>query len=116
MGYQLCHRHALAGEPRQPLRRGPQAARGPLDPGRRGEVLPHVGAVHREGVGKAHLHLGIVRDKFTRGELKALKERTDALAMEFGRRLEMGLKQDMEREELVGPELGEGGVTHELSL
>ena len=46
-----------------------------------GEELPHVGAVHREGAGKAHLHLGIVRDKFSAEELRDLKDRTDGLAM-----------------------------------
>jgi hypothetical protein len=33
-----------------------------------GRTLPHVGAVHREGGG--HLHLAIVRDKFSRGNWK----------------------------------------------
>ena len=56
-----------------------------------GRELPHVGAVHREGGGKAHLHLGIVRDKFSRDELKGLKHETDALAT--------GL--ELEREELA---------------
>jgi hypothetical protein len=45
-----------------------------------GRELPHVGAIHREGNGKAHLHLGIVRDKFSKDELKGLKQETDALA------------------------------------
>jgi hypothetical protein len=67
-----------------------------------GRELPHVGAVHREGGG--HLHLAIVRDKFSRDELEALKERTDGLAMGLERKLEQELAQggaaEMEREEL----------------
>ena len=51
-----------------------------------GQMLPHVGAVHREGGG--HLHLAIVRGKFSREELGALKERTDGLAMSLERKLE----------------------------
>jgi hypothetical protein len=51
-----------------------------------GRALPHVGAVHREGGG--HLHLAIVRDKFSREELEALKERTDGLAMHLEQKLE----------------------------
>lgn len=54
---------------------------GPWITGLDGEELPHVGAIHREEEGKAHLHLGIVRDKFTREELQNLKDRTDGLAM-----------------------------------
>jgi hypothetical protein len=57
-----------------------------------GRALPHVGAVHREGGG--HLHLAIVRDKFSRVELEALKERTDGLAMSL--RLEQKLEQERE--------------------
>lgn len=53
-----------------------------------GRTLPFVGAVHREGGGKAHLHLGIVRDKFSPGELAALKARSDALALD----LELGME------------------------
>lgn len=62
-----------------------------------GRELPHVGAIHREGDGKAHLHLGIVRDKFSRDELKGLKQKTDALAMG----LELGREElAIDREEL----------------
>jgi hypothetical protein len=57
-----------------------------------GRALPHVGAVHSEGGG--HLHLAIVRDKFSRDELEALKERTDGLAMSLG--LEQKLEQERE--------------------
>jgi hypothetical protein len=71
-----------------------------------GRELPHVGAIHREGGG--HLHLAIVRDKFSREELEALKERTDGLAMilaleqklEQERELALGGAAEMEREEL----------------
>ncbi len=69
-----------------------------------GRTLPHVGAVHREGGG--HLHLAIVRDKFSREELEALKERTDGLAMSLERKLEQERElaregaAEMEREEL----------------
>jgi hypothetical protein len=69
-----------------------------------GQTLPHVGAVHREGGG--HLHLAIVRDKFFRDELEALKERTDGLAMSLERKLEQERElaregaAEMEREEL----------------
>ena len=51
-----------------------------------GRAVPHVGAVHREGGG--HLHLAVVRDKFAKGELRALKGRADGLAMALGRTLE----------------------------
>ena len=53
-----------------------------------GRVLPHVGAVHREGGG--HLHLAVVRDKFSKDELRVLKARADGLAMALGRALERG--------------------------
>ena len=59
-----------------------------------GRALPHVGAVHREGGG--HLHLAIVRDKFSREELEALKERTDGLAMGLERNLERELERERE--------------------
>jgi len=62
-----------------------------------GRTLPHVGTVHREGGG--HLHLAIVRDKFSREELEVLKERTDGLAM--------GLEQELEQER----ELAREGAT-----
>jgi hypothetical protein len=64
--------------------------------GRDGEELPHVGAVHREGAGKAHLHLGIVRDKFSAEELRVLKDQTDGLAMGLERERTMHI----DREEL----------------
>jgi len=64
--------------------------------GPEGEELPHVGTIHREEPGEAHLHLAIVRDKFSAEELRALKDRTDGLAM--------GLEQErtlhIDREEL----------------
>jgi hypothetical protein len=67
-----------------------------------GRTLPHVGAIHREGGG--HLHLAVVRDKFSREELEALKERTDGLAMSLEQKLEQELAREgvaeMEREEL----------------
>jgi hypothetical protein len=67
-----------------------------------GWALPHVGAVHREGGG--HLHLAIVRDKFSREELEMLKERTDGLAMSLEWKLERELAREgaaeMEREEM----------------
>ena len=50
-----------------------------------GRAMPHVGAVHREGGG--HLHLAVVRDKFAKDELRALKGRADGLAMALGRTL-----------------------------
>jgi hypothetical protein len=61
-----------------------------------GRELPHVGAVHREGGG--HLHLAVVRDKFSRDELEALKERTDELAMSLERKLERKLERELARE------------------
>jgi len=68
----------------------------------KGQTLPHVGTVHREGGG--HLHLAVVRDKFLREELEALKERTDGLAMSLERKLEQELVREgvaeMEREEM----------------
>ena len=64
--------------------------------GRDGEELPHVGAVHREGAGEAHLHLGIVRDKFSAEELRVLKDQTDGLAMGLERERTMHI----DREEL----------------
>ena len=69
-----------------------------------GRTLPHVGAVHCEGGG--HLHLAIVRDKFSRQELEVLKQRTDGLAMGLERKLERERElaregaAEMEREEL----------------
>lgn len=65
-----------------------------------GRELPHVGAVHREGDGKAHLHLGIVRDKFSRDELEGLKQETDALAT--------GLEQGREELTIDREELSDG--------
>jgi hypothetical protein len=64
--------------------------------GRDGEELPHVGAVHREGAGKVHLHLGIVRDKFSAEELRVLKDMTDGLAVGLERERTMHI----DREEL----------------
>ena len=69
-----------------------------------GRTLPHVGAVHREGGG--HLHLAIVRDKFSREELEVLKQRTDGLAMGLEQKLEQERElvregaAEMEREEM----------------
>ncbi len=75
-----------------------------------GEQLPHVGAIHREGKGKAHLHLGIVRDRFSKPELKFLKQETDGLAMILEReheheheheyKSELEMEREMEREEI----------------
>lgn len=66
-----------------------------------GGEFPHVAALHREKGGKVHLHVGIVRDKFAKDELKLLKRETDALAMEMERGLEMeGVK--------IGEELSVG--------
>jgi hypothetical protein len=62
---------------------------GPWVRGADGDELPHVAALHRERGGRVHLHVGIVRDKFSREELKLLKKETDALAMELERGLEM---------------------------
>jgi hypothetical protein len=72
-------------------------------------VMPHVGAVHREGGG--HLHLAIVRDKFSKDELRVLKERADGLAMALGRTLDregLGLTQETprRREAALGLERG----------
>jgi hypothetical protein len=61
-----------------------------------GQTLPYVGAVHREGGG--HLHLAIVRDKFFREELEALKERTDGLAMSLGLERELERERELARE------------------
>ena len=63
-----------------------------------GRELPHAGAVHREGEGKAHLHLAIVRDKFSREELKDLKRETDGLAMGFEREQEREHEREHEHE------------------
>ena len=61
-----------------------------------GRVMPHVGAVHREGGG--HLHLAVVRDKFAKDELHALKGRADGLALALSRILEReGLEQETSR-------------------
>lgn len=65
-----------------------------------GREQPHVGAVHREGGGKAHLHLAIVRDKFSREELAFLKLETNDLAMTFEHEHEYEKDLEMEREEI----------------
>jgi hypothetical protein len=77
-----------------------------------GRELPHVGAVHREGGG--HLHLAIVRDKFSRDELEALKERTDGLAMS----LEQGIEQEQEQELALegAAEMNREELSHGLEL
>lgn len=58
--------------------------------GAEGRTLPHVGAVHREGGG--HLHLAVVRDKFAKAELAALKRHSEGLAMDLGLRRERRLE------------------------
>jgi hypothetical protein len=65
-----------------------------------GRELPHVGAVHREGGGRAHLHLAVVRDKFSREELRILKQQTDGLAMGFELELEHEREPAFEREDV----------------
>jgi hypothetical protein len=77
-----------------------------------GRTLPHVGAVHREGGG--HLHLAIVRDKFSVGELKALKDRTDGLAMSLG--LEQKLEQERELALGGAAEMGREEISYGLEL
>jgi hypothetical protein len=77
-----------------------------------GRELPHVGAVHREGGG--HLHLAIVRDKFSVDELKALKERTDGLAMSLG--LEQKLEQERELALGGAAEIGREEMSYGLEL
>ena len=77
-----------------------------------GRALPHVGAVHREGGG--HLHLAIVRDKFSREELEALKERTDWLAMSLG--LEQKLEQERELALGGAAEMGREEISYGLEL
>ena len=74
-----------------------------------GRALPHVGAAHREGGG--HLHLGIVRDKFSKDELQGLKGRADGLAMALGRTLGregLALGQETSRRREVALERGQG--------
>lgn len=83
-----------------------------------GRAVPFVGAVHREGAGKVHLHLGIVRDKFSPRELRGLKESTDALVMGLELAMERGLEwhqeQTLEQEQTLG--IDEGGLYDELAL
>ena len=50
-----------------------------------GDVLPHFGAVHTDGRRGPHLHLLVVRDRPSKGELAALKARTGALALRLER-------------------------------
>lgn len=69
-----------------------------------GNELPHVAALHREKGGRAHLHVGIVRDKFSREELKLLKQETDALAME----MELERSLEVDGVEALGEELSVG--------
>lgn len=81
-----------------------------------GREHPHVGAVHREGKGKAHIHLAIVRDKFSRNELKDLKKETDGLAMSFEREhkheheheRELEMEPEIEREAMEREEISYG--------
>ena len=81
-----------------------------------GRELPHVGAVHREGEGKAHIHLAIVRDKFSRDELEDLKRETDGLAMghehehghEHAHEHEHGKELEIEREGIEREEISYG--------
>jgi hypothetical protein len=77
-----------------------------------GQTLPHVGAVHREGGG--HLHLAIVRDKFSREELEALKERTDGLVMSLG--LEQKLEQERELAQEGAAEMSREELSYGLEL
>jgi hypothetical protein len=77
-----------------------------------GRTLPHVGAIHREGGG--HLHLAIVRDKFSVDELKALKDRTDGLAMSLG--LEQKLEQERELALGGAAEIGREEMSYGLEL
>lgn len=67
-----------------------------------GQEFPHVGAIHRESGAKVHLHLGIVRDKFSREELTILKAETDGLAMSLQREHEH--EHEYERQLQIGPE------------
>lgn len=70
-----------------------------------GRVLPHIGAVHREGGG--HLHLAVVRDKFAKAELAGLKERSERLAMNLGLGRECRLARALEQtaEQALGHDL-----------
>lgn len=79
-----------------------------------GEQLPHVGVIHREGKGKAHLHLGIVRDRFSKAELKALKQETDGLAMSFD--LEHEHEHEYERELELEREIEREEISYDLEL
>jgi hypothetical protein len=65
-----------------------------------GRELPYFAVVHREEPGREHLHLALVRDKFEAGELRTLKDHTDALAMslEMENELEQETLQMEERE------------------
>ena len=78
-----------------------------------GRELPHVGAVHREGERKAHIHLAIVRDKFSRDELKDLKQETDGLAMSFEHEHEYERGRQLERELKMEPEIERKGIERE---
>ena len=80
--------------------------------------LPHVGAVHREGEGKAHIHLAVVRDKFSRDELKDLKRETDGLAMSLGREHEHEYERGrhLERELEMEPGIEREEIFHGLEL
>jgi hypothetical protein len=77
-----------------------------------GRTLPHVGAIHREGGG--HLHLAIVRDKFSREELEVLKDRTAGLAMSLG--LEQKLEQVRELAREGAAEMGREEMSYGLEL
>lgn len=50
-----------------------------------GDVVPHFGAIHADGRRGPHLHLLVVRDRPSKGELAALKARTGALALRLER-------------------------------
>ena len=77
-----------------------------------GQDIPHVGAIHREGGGKAHLHLGIVRDKWSREELSLLKLETDGLAMSLEREHEH--EHEHQRQLEIEPEIEREEISYEL--
>ncbi len=87
-----------------------------------GREIPHFAAVHRDEVERGpHMHLCLVRDKFDPGELRALKEKTDALAAEMTAKQSHELrheepKQIPDRDPETRDEMcwGEEGYGHEF--
>ncbi len=69
----------------------------------RGEILPHVGAVHTDGRRGQHVHIAIARDKFDRGELEGLKQSTRGMTRELERERQIVL--EMRQEMNLGMEM-----------